>query len=324
MIKPENLQLDKDRYYFLCAAGIGDTMIVCGFYNALKNKYGADITLLIPKKQEFIVNMFGIKDYITVDLGVKNIKNVLCKYSKISNKAPIPELGKIYLAHFAFHEELPQFRIPLYFRKSHKDFISIYKEFLGLEQDTPFEDAINIPELSDEAKNELMKLGNIDNIIILSPEATSTPELNGKFWEKLAIELNQKGHIVISNVINEKNKIKHTHFINLSLKDSVALAYKSHSVYSIRSGFCDLCYQLNEKLNVYYTDRDSLFLYSLNTMFKNHKINEILEFDLPEKIQHSAVLDNIKEFKHYFIPRFILDLFNMPRDISRAIRRFLK
>lgn len=324
MIKPENMNLDKNKYYFLCAAGIGDTMIVCGFYNALKNKYNSEITLLIPEKQEFIVKMFGITDYKIVNLGYKNIQQVIKKYTKLSNKCPEPQKGKVYLAHWIFHNEMQDLIIPIYYRKSKQPFLDIYKKFLGLDLKTPFENIINIPKLSNKVEKQLLQLGDIENIVILSPEATSTPKLNNKFWEKLAIELNKKGHIVISNVINEKNKIKNTHYLKLSLKDSIALAYKCHSVYSVRSGFCDLCYQLNEKLNVYYTDRDSLFLYSLNTMFEECKINEILEFNLPEKLQYSTQFSNLRNLKHYFIPRFILDIFNIPRDIIRFIKKILR
>ena len=40
-------------------------------------------------------------------------------------------------------------------------------------------------------------------------------------------------------------------------------------------------------------------------------------------IQKKSFLSYIKRFKRYFIPRFILDIFDLPRDISRFIRRYI-
>ena len=41
-------------------------------------------------------------------------------------------------------------------------------------------------------------------------------------------------------------------------------------------------------------------------------------------IKINKLNDNLKSIKHYFIPRFILDIFNVPRNVSRILRQLLK
>lgn len=46
--------------------------------------------------------------------------------------------------------------------------------------------------------------------------------------------------------------------------------------------------------------------------------------DDSEKKVKESIEHKIKNIKHYFIPRFILDIFNIPRDIIRLIRKILR
>lgn len=279
----EELKLDKNKYYFLCAAGIGDTMIVCGFYNALKKKYNADIVIVVPEKQSFIPEMFGIKDYKAVDLGCTNIFEVIDKCTMLSDAHPHPQKGHIYLAHPAFHNELSAFFAPVYYRKSKIKFLDWYRQFLHLPLDTPFEDFTILPKLSKETEKAVLNLAPFDKVVLISPEATSTESVPARFWQQLVQNLSAQGYTVISNVKNKNNTVLGSQYVPLNLQDSIALAYRCHAVYSVRSGFCDLCYQLGDKLHVYYANRDDLYLYSLKSMFGND-IHEEVEYNLPERL----------------------------------------
>lgn len=290
----EELTRNPNMYYFVCAAGIGDTMVVCSFYKALKKKYNSDIVLVVPETQKFIPQMFNIENYEVVDLGVKNIDELLCKYTKMSDMNPLPKKGEFYLCHFCFHNELQNFILPIYFRKSNKDFLTIYKEFLNLPIETPMEKIKSLPQLSEDTKKLILPLNSFEKIILFSPEATSTEMLPPKFWEQKAEELRQLGYTIISNVKNKDNTIKGTFYVPLSLEDAVALAYVCHSVYSIRSGFCDLCCLLSNKLHVYYANRDDLYLYSLKNMFNNN-VNEYVEYNLPDKLVRGREINNFSE-----------------------------
>lgn len=314
----EDLQLDSQKYYFVCAAGIGDTMIVCGFHKALEAKYQSSIVIVVPENQAFIPQMFGIKNYQVVDLGVKGIDDLLAKYTSISDKTPIPQKGCLYLAHPVFHTELNAFFVPIYFRKSHILFLDWYKQFLHLPQNTPFEDFKTPPKLSNTAKEILNHLAPLNKIVLISPEATSTEAIPQKFWNSKVQELNTKGYTVICNVKDKGKTICGSIYVPLTLKDMVALAYMCQGVYSVRSGFCDLCYQLDDKLNVYYANRDELYLYGLNSMF-NKNINEYVEYNLPEKlIRGKSVIYHKKYLFFSFIP-----LLTVKEKSGKCICRFL-
>lgn len=54
--------------------------------------------------------------------------------------------------------------------------------------------------------------------------------------------------------------------------------------------------------------------YYINYIFENEK----------EKYKKNELSLNIKKIKHYLFPRFLLDIFNIPRDISRVIRKMYR
>lgn len=263
----DSLILDKNKYYYLCAASLGDTMLTCGFLNALEKKYDAEIILLLSEKQKFIAEMYGISNYIVVSFDKKCL-------NQISDENPLPQKGKIFVAHPAFHKELKEFFNPIFYQNSTIRFVPWFKRFLGLPKDTQLEQPIHYPLISEDLKKKCEKIGPIEKIVIFSPEATSMTLLTNSFWENKVQETIDAGLIPVSNVINPKNTIKGSVNLNLTIEECVALSQNCNSVHSIRSGLCDLLFKLGKKLNVYYPTFNAFYLYSLNKMFDRDDINE--------------------------------------------------
>ena len=130
------------------------------------------------------------------------------------------------------------------------------------------------PELSETAEKQCLRLAPFNKLVLFSPEATSVPEIPQYYWEEKAEELARQGQTVISNVIHPYNTISGTHYIDLNVKDAVALAMKCHSIYSLRSGFCDLIFSRGSNLHVFYPLHTTFFLYELNEMFPGYHIDE--------------------------------------------------
>ena len=60
--------INEDSFYFLCSAGMMETVIVCNCYEELTKKYASSIYLLISSAHEFVVRMYCITNYYIVFL----------------------------------------------------------------------------------------------------------------------------------------------------------------------------------------------------------------------------------------------------------------
>ena len=114
----------------------------------------------------------------------------------------------------------------------------------------------------------------LNKVAMISPEAVSVPALPQYFWEELVEKLNQDGLQVICNVMNPENTVSGTHYISMSSSDAVALSMECNSVYSVRSGLCDLIFERGADLHVYHPLHKTFFLYEMNEMFPGINIDE--------------------------------------------------
>lgn len=267
IIIPKEVKLRKDRYYFECCAGLGDTLLTCGYLYALEKKYNAPITLVVKPSHAFIPKMYNLQDVMVIglDITIDFIEK---------NTRKIPQKGKIYAAHPCKHPELFEFFKPVYYYTATFRFLTWFKKFLGLNENTNLKYPICFPSLSKNVEQQCMRWGPFDKIILLSPEATSVVAIPNFFWKELVEKFRRQGFVVISNVVNPRHTIEGSKYVKLSSSDAVALAMKCHSVYSIRSGLCDIIFQKGNKLHVYYPSHTTFFLYELNCMFPNYGIDE--------------------------------------------------
>lgn len=260
-------ELDNKFYYFECCGGLGDTMLICGYMNALEKKYRSKIKLIVKKSHAFVPEMYGITDSLVIG---SNISESFMK----SNTSSKPQKGKVYSAHPCKHPELWPFFEPVYYYTSTIRFLEWFKQFLKIDNQTPLVYPSSYPKLPRKLYDTITQISPLDRIALISPEAVSVPALPLYFWEELVEDLNKKGLQVISNVIDPMNTISGTHYIKMSSSEAVALSMKCNSVYSIRSGLCDLIFQKGPNLHVYHPLHKTFFLYEMNEMFPGINIDE--------------------------------------------------
>lgn len=289
ILKLKNLELSQDKYYYFCAAGLGDTFLTCGFLKKLKEKLNSDICLLIKKSHKVIMDMYNISDYIIVDYNDIDLK-------KLSDKSITPQKGKIYLAHPAFHKELWGFFEGIYYQTSTIPFLDWFKTFLGLEDNIELELPEKTPQLSDDFKERLNKIAPLDKIVLFIPDATSMKPLLPSYWKDLAKDLKNQGYYIITNAVNKKDCIEATQYLNMTVEEVVALALNCAKVYSLRNGLCDLIYSKGKDLTVLYPTHNAAYIFSLNKMFKRHDINEQIVLNLTRRNKSIKLFGSIPLF----------------------------
>ena len=84
---------------------------------------------------------------------------------------------------------------------------------------------------------------NLNNFVILAPEANTCTELPKTFWIQITDLLHKAGYDVFLNIVNPENNIKTCKYINLTYTESYILAQKAKAIISLRSGLSEFLLQ---------------------------------------------------------------------------------
>ncbi|MDL2295370.1 hypothetical protein LJC18_00960 [Lachnospiraceae bacterium OttesenSCG-928-E19] len=262
-----NLNLKPDTYYYLSPYGLGDTMMICGFLDAIKQKNQSEnIHFFIKPNHEIIMKMYGIKDYTVFSFDFFDNREYL---KELSERNPYPKPGEVFIAHPKFG---PFENLLKEFNEFKMDFRHLYINFFGLDESVDFKHPIWYPSISDEVQQKLSELAPLEKIILVAPEARSCGKLIANYWNKIVQNQHKKGFVCIENAIGTPST-NAPHF-ELSLSDCIAIAINCAGVYSLRSGLCDLISCIGDKLTVIYPDKKTYLLYSLNKNFNTETIQE--------------------------------------------------
>lgn len=267
IVIPKEIELKNDTYYFECCAGLGDTMLTCGYMDALLEKYQAPIRLIVKPSHAFIPEMYDIDDILV--LGNSMTENFIRKHTKST-----PQKGKIYAASPNKHPEMWDYFKPMYYLTLTVRYIPWFRTFLELNEGAKLRYPLHYPKLGQKVEQQCLRLAPLDEIVLFSPEATSTASIPSSHWNNLYERLSKEGYTIISNVVNKANTIPGTVYIPMSSSDAVALAMQCDSVHSVRSGFCDPIFKKGSKLHVYHSSHNSFFIFELNEMYPGFNIDE--------------------------------------------------
>ena len=96
---------------------------------------------------------------------------------------------------------------------------------------------------------------NLDNFVIISPEANSCKLLPEEFWKDLISQLKIQGFDIFVNISLDlfgSNDIDYKSCY-LTYSEAYALATRAKKIYSLRSGFTEFLLNTKIPMEVYYT-----------------------------------------------------------------------
>lgn len=110
------------------------------------------------------------------------------------------------------------------------------------------EDQINFkyPYITKETEKEIQnyqKVINLNNFVMIFPEAVTCSKLPKKFWIVLCDKLSQKGYDIFTNITDMRNYIPHTKAFCLNHQETLALAQKAKAIIGLRCGMLELLTQ---------------------------------------------------------------------------------
>lgn len=257
LVKIKNL-CPPDAYTLVLYKNLGDIFYTIGMKDEFLKVYGSELHFIVRPQHEFLMKIWGVKNYVIYDLDRLVKKNSYLKlycfgreelnfdeydwlenttFQTVFSCVPIkgsPFVCETQLNHF--------FRYPRYWCYRWAGNLGIYETF-----------RFPIPKgslsLSLRAQEFCDNNGGINKIVLIAPDAQTAAELPRDFWQIIVDEVLKSGYTVVVN--SRKFSFKNTisaFDTNLTLEDIVAIGLNCAYVFSLRSGLCDVLIGAGERL----------------------------------------------------------------------------
>lgn len=259
--RDEVLKLAEKKVYCLVLhKHLGDVFYAIGLKDQFKKTYGSELSFVVRPQHEFLMKLWGCTDYVVYDLDrfVKKNKGLITSYfqGRVPEKDELDSLeNNIFQSLFP---GIPSKNLPFVCETPINNFFSYpmywcyrWSSNIGLKEDFYFYPKKVDLRLSENALRALDTIGPLEDCVFLAPEAKTSFELPIEIWTEIADTIRSSGYKVLVN--SKRIKIKKSQSLydfKLTLEDVVAIAFKCHSIISLRSGICDVLVTAGKKLTV--------------------------------------------------------------------------
>jgi len=280
----EKIIEDKNYYYVIIDKGIGDALIVAQYAHYLEQKYKKNIAFILKKEQIDIVNKF---DYIKKIIGCSNEE--LQKIELYITRNSLYETDEYKYCFFEMKISKNGKRNWSSAHWNKKIMLSErYKKYVFSLSEEATAYKVNEERSLNCLKNIKEKYKIRNNSILLIPYANTVPHINNTFWEKLAIQISNKGYTVYTNIGNTKKEkpIQNTLGITMTLDEVFNVSKEFNSIITIRCGLAEYLGLTNPNMIVIndnsknYDRWDDINTYSskktIKNIYINNKKNDIL------------------------------------------------
>lgn len=273
----------KDQMIFVCINGIGDTMMYASYWKELEAKYGTKIFWVVVKSHEVILKMYGITNYMVLETMSVQKQGT---FSDAINMTTKPVKGIPFYAHWTYNKTT---------RVSEEYFLDFVRNSMDL-KGVPLNHPVWYPEINETLKQKLSGIRDINNTVLISPDARWLPLNDLNMWNSLIKELKLEGYEIIVNDFLHKLKLNGAVCCSdFTTEELVALSHNCVATISPRSGFTDIMHELGEKLFVIYSNKDWLKLFTLNKICSSSNVNEYVnspDFDVKK------IVNDVKRISH--------------------------
>ena len=219
----------------------------------------------------------------------KDIFNLFCPNVCFQNLAPdiYKNYYTFYLSRPVYHYKNKRFFIYInrpFFKNMHKKlnagekvhyFDEILKQY-NIDKKTISYAEPNITEEIKRSAFEKVKGLNIENFVIICPEANTIKSIPKEFWTELIKGIKAKGYDIYLNQVKRMGVFyDNRNFATLTFPEMFALAQKSKGIIGLRSGLIEFLSRSNVKIDAIYNE-----MTLWNTTAKN-EMNSHTMYNLP-------------------------------------------
>lgn len=252
----------EDAYNIVAYKHLGDVFYFLGAKEALEKTFGGKVHYILLPQHEFLAKLWNITDYSTFPLDKLVKKNKAFVRAFFDKQDPDPfildsDLENLYL--LQTFGNIPQRTKPFVLENLVNKFSDYpyywcfrWAQSAGVEEEFRFRLPRGEVPLSSRTKEVVEKLGGLDRIILLAPEAATATELPPEWWAVLAQSLRSKGYQLLVNSKRIRIPGCQSAFdLGLSLEEIVAVGLRCRAVFSLRSGLADVLVPAGERLFVF-------------------------------------------------------------------------
>lgn len=247
------------------------------FFNCINDNYDFAYILNANSGEIYLFLTYLLDALIKKDGAKKPILIATKKYHVDMVKMIAPEIPYIFTNRFYTNIKKEKFSIKntkflAVFTNQH--FINVEKAIINnpINSTHYFEEMINtlslqsnsikqrqiklLPNSGKTMLNKVKNIGlNLDNFILISPEANSCNPVSQTFWTNIIRKKQKEGYDIFINVALDKFTIDHNcKSCFLTYAEAFALALRAKKIYSLRSGFTEFLLQTKVPMEVYYTN----------------------------------------------------------------------
>ena len=276
----------KNAYNLVLHKHLGDVFYAIASKPFFEAQYNAPLHFIVRPQHEFLMKMFGVKNYSVYDL--KKVESDILKQTFPYMPYARHASHKFDVLCKDIFATLPIKGVPFIVDSERNNFgmfdnywCLIWMTNMGLGQDFRFFLPQHNLELSPAAAKKIAKIAPLDKIILIAPEAATFAEFGPEFWNVIADKMHKLGYKIIVN--SKKYKINNgicAFDLGLSLQDVVALGLNCAYVFALRSGLCDVLVGCGNRLYAFYPAQGRREMYSLKEPFATDTgVNEIQIYD---------------------------------------------
>lgn len=249
-----------NRYVLVLHKHLGDVFYAVGAKDEFENVYGESLFFVVRPQHEFLMKLWQVRDYAVYDLDKVIKKNESFKKNYFKNRIPArEELDRLENEFFqAIFPCIPTKELPFVCENPINNFFSYNRYWcyrwatnMGIEEKFRFPLPKGELSISTVAQKCITKLGGLEKIILIAPEAATAVELPPEWWAVICNIANNKGYKVLVN--SDRIRLPHGNSafdFGLSLEDIVAIGLRCHAIFALRSGLCDVLVGAGHRLYV--------------------------------------------------------------------------
>lgn len=256
--------------------------------DACIKKYGSKKPLLVATKQyhvELIKMICPDIDYIYIKQF-----NMLAKSDTVDYRIDNFRFFQIFS-----YKHFLQVEIDIKKDETANFFKSILEELNLKLEDLEMRNVSELQSSKESMLQKITKIGlNIDNFILIAPEAHSCSSINNEYWNNLIREYTQKGYDVFVNLIKNEIDLTGANYKTcyLTYSEIYSLAKRAKKIIMLRSGLTELFLQTNVPMEVLYTKfRDRILINSMEV----------------EQVKRGFSLKNIPYNHNFLIEKMVED-----------------
>lgn len=258
-----SFEIQLDKVYLYSPYGIGDSLMICAYSNAIDEKYEHNTVYLLKNAHKYIAEVYELKNYELVD------QEFITQHDHLLTNTP--KKGRICKFHPEFSGDSRNIEGFLLGKKSFKE---LYAHYFDVRE----ENFVCPKHIVAKPCLEKINYAPLEKTVLFAPEMNASSSYDRValgVYKNMIKEYKKRGYEVLVNA-RKKEVIEEFAecYVDVELSEFVWIAENCYKVVSSRSGIVDILAFLDINMEVLYPN---IRFYEMYNLFRTYGITNISE-----------------------------------------------